>query len=158
MSETLARLIELAVTPTSVLPPLFAAVALQETPFGPAAPPVVVVVPLVPAVPAVPPVVPVPVVVGPVGVVPVPVVVGPVVAALTPVPPPPCWIASAPSCAEGRAPQPVTRMTAPKSATGASRCRERATKPPLATCISSHRQTPRRICSAASRIWRNALI
>src|SRR4051794_2044193 len=116
MSDTLARLIDVAVTPTSVLPPLFAEVAAHVWP-GPAGPPVVDVVPFDPAVPLVPAVPPV-VVVVPV-VEPVPVdVCGPVlVVVFTPAPPPPCWIARARSCADSRAPQPAVNATAPRNAT-----------------------------------------
>src|SRR4051812_24894755 len=112
MSEMLDRLIAVAVTPTSVPPPLFlvAGVQLDVPLFW--FPPEVVVVPLVPLVPALP--------VEPPRVVPVPEVAGPVVAGpwvvwvAPPVPLPPAWlIASARCLSDNRAPQPVTRTTAP---------------------------------------------
>src|SRR5436190_17216409 len=157
MSEMFARLIDVAVTPTSVLPPLLDAVAEQVAPFG-AALPVVVVVPLLPAVPfvqAVPPVaVPLPVVPGPVA-------VGPcVVWVATPLPAPPAWMASARCFGDSRAPQPAMRKAAHRSASGASRRRER-TEPPLTLWhrFSTNRCSPGSDCPADSPIptesWRN---
>src|SRR5438046_1202791 len=124
MSEMLDRLIVVAVTPTSVLPPLLlvAGVQLDVPLFW--FPPEVVVVPLVPLVPALPDVPPF---VGPVLPVAGPVVVGAwLVWLVTPVPLPPAWLIARDRCfSDSRAPQPVTRTTAPISASGASHGRER---------------------------------